>query len=315
MATDFAAKPTVRKNFLSELINLFGGKATCPFDKLEDLDFAPIAEFWTKKDEERRNRPKEEKKVERDSKAKLDQGFAYAIVDGRIERVTSYLVEPPGIFRGRGEHPLAGVLKRRVWPDDVTINVGEENMPPICRVPGMAWKQVVHKNEATWLANYKDNKSQNTKYLFLDATSKFKADNDQKKYEKARKLKSYIEAIRKDYMVKMREKGNNAYNQLGTATYLIDKLALRVGNEKGEDEADTVGCCSLRVEHVKFPSENTITLDFLAKDSMPYHKTVEIDSVAFHNLQRFTKGKKPTDDLFDGINVAFLDSYYCRHRG
>jgi len=34
--------------------------------------------------------------------------------------------------------------------------------------------------------------------------------------------------------------------QLGTATYLIDKFALRVGNEKNEDEADTVGCCSLR---------------------------------------------------------------------
>lgn len=41
-------------------------------------------------------------------------------------------------------------------------------------------------------------------------------------------------------------------NQLGVCSYLIDKLALRVGNEKGEDEADTVGCCSLRVEHVRF---------------------------------------------------------------
>ena len=33
---------------------------------------------------------------------------------------------------------------------------------------------------------------------------------------------------------------------------VIDVLALRVGGEKGEDEADTVGCCSLRVEHMKF---------------------------------------------------------------
>ena len=39
--------------------------------------------------------------------------------------------------------------------------------------------------------------------------------------------------------------------QLGTTTYIIDKLALRVGNEKGDDQADTVGCCSLRVQHVK----------------------------------------------------------------
>ncbi len=46
--------------------------------------------------------------------------------------------------------------------------------------------------------------------------------------------------------------------QLGTATYIIDKLALRVGNEKGDDEADTVGCCSLRVEHVKLLPGNQI---------------------------------------------------------
>ncbi len=39
--------------------------------------------------------------------------------------------------------------------------------------------------------------------------------------------------------------------QLGAATYIIDFLAIRAGNEKGEDKADTVGCCSLRVEHVK----------------------------------------------------------------
>lgn len=35
------------------------------------------------------------------------------------------------------------------------------------------------------------------------------------------------------------------------ALYFIDKLALRAGNEKDADEsADTVGCCSLRVEHM-----------------------------------------------------------------
>ena len=28
----------------------------------------------------------------------------------------------------------------------------------------------------------------------------------------------------------------------------LDKLALRAGNEKDEDQADTVGCCSLRLE-------------------------------------------------------------------
>lgn len=66
--------------------------------------------------------------------------------------------------------------------------------------------------------------------------------------------------------------------QLGTAVYLIDFLALRVGGEKDADEADTVGCCSLRVEHIKFSEkkQNTITLDFLGKDSIRYFNTVTV---------------------------------------
>lgn len=36
-------------------------------------------------------------------------------------------------------------------------------------------------------------------------------------------------------------------SQMATALYFIDKLALRAGHEKDEDEADTVGCCTLKV--------------------------------------------------------------------
>jgi len=71
---------------------------------------------------------------------------------------------------------------------------------------------------------------------------------------------------------------------LGTACYLIDILALRVGNEKTEDEADTVGCCSLRVEHIKFEDDNKITLDFLGKDSMRYLNTVIVENDVYNNL-------------------------------
>jgi DNA topoisomerase I len=62
--------------------------------------------------------------------------------------------------------------------------------------------------------------------------------------------------------------------QLATAMWVIDKLALRVGNEKGEDEADTVGCCSLRVEHISLVAPSSIQFDFLGKDSMRYFNTV-----------------------------------------
>ena len=61
--------------------------------------------------------------------------------------------------------------------------------------------------------------------------------------------------------------------QRAVALYFIDKLALRAGNEKDEDQADTVGCCSLRVEHIelhdqKGEDEFVVEFDFLGKDSI-----------------------------------------------
>lgn len=53
----------------------------------------------------------------------------------------------------------------------------------------------------------------------------------------------------------IREKYRNDWNsddyqerQIGVAIYFIDILALRAGHEKDKDaEADTVGCCNLKV--------------------------------------------------------------------
>lgn len=60
------------------------------------------------------------------------------------------------------------------------------------------------------------------------------------------------------------------------------KLALRAGNEKEEGEtADTVGCCSLRVEHVTLHkklegNKYVVELDFLGKDSIRYYNKVSV---------------------------------------
>ena len=87
--------------------------------------------------------------------------------------------------------------------------------------------------------------------------------------------------------------GNRKEEQLAVACYLIDKLALRVGNEKGEDEADTVGCCSFRCEHVEVSEEEGkssgkfVSVDFLGMDSMRYQKTVEVHEIVYDAMKRF----------------------------
>lgn len=104
------------------------------------------------------------------------------------------MIEPPSIFRGRGEHPLAGRLKYRIVPEFVSINIGFSEPIPKCHIEGHSWKKVISNRDATWLCNFKDerNDKSNGKYVFLAADSKIKGENDKKKYEKARNLKNHI---------------------------------------------------------------------------------------------------------------------------
>ena len=61
----------------------------------------------------------------------------------------------------------------------------------------------------------------------------------------------------------------------------IENLALRVGNEKGSDEADTVGVSSLRVEHIEFLDNNKIKLDFLGIDSVRYVNKFDVPELVY----------------------------------
>jgi len=130
-----------------------------------------------------------------------------------------------------------------------------------------------------------------------------------KKYYKAAVLKEKIGTIRSDYTTKLEAK-DEADRQLAVCMYLIDRLALRVGNEKDtKEEADTVGCCSLRVEHMQFKDNNMIELDFLGKDSMRYHDTVPVMDKVYQNLQKFCKGKKPEHDVFHRVKPQKLNDH------
>lgn len=86
--------------------------------------------------------------------------------------------------------------------------------------------------------------------------------------------------------------------------YLIDQFALRAGNEKGEDEADTVGCCSLKFEHVTLKPPNKVIFDFLGKDSIRFYDEVEVVDQVFKNLKLFKKSPKSDgDEIFDRLTV------------
>jgi DNA topoisomerase-1 len=99
--------------------------------------------------------------------------------------------------------------------------------------------------------------------------------------------------------------------------WVIDILALRVGGEKGEDEADTVGCCSLRVEHLNFEGggDYDIELEFLGKDSMLYKQTTdfgaygEVGKKVYENFVSFCKKKKPDQQVLDKLDPPELNRH------
>lgn len=114
-------------------------------------------------------------------------------------------MEPPGLFRGRGEHPKTGKLKKRCFPESVSLNLSEDACVPICDVPGHSWESVRHDPAVTWLCGWNENVQNQNKYVMLAASSSFKGKSDQEKYDKAMKLRSCIDKIRKDYTAKLKD--------------------------------------------------------------------------------------------------------------
>ena len=75
---------------------------------------------------------------------------------------------------------------------------------------------------------------------------------------------------------------NTLYKSYSLINTINKQLALRAGNEKdGDESADTVGCCSLRCEHITLHkhldgSDYVVEFDFLGKDSIRYYNKVAV---------------------------------------
>mmetsp|Transcript_14121 Transcript_14121/g.30202 ORF Transcript_14121/g.30202 Transcript_14121/m.30202 type:complete len:730 (-) Transcript_14121:291-2480(-) len=307
--TDYAAKPVFLKNFFTDFVEVLTPDNKRLLRKFSLIDFTKIYMHLIAVREKKKEMTKEEKLAIKAAKDEQEKDFLYATIDGRREKVGNFRVEPPGLFRGRGEHPKMGKLKSRIMPEDVIINIGEKAPVPPCPVPGHKWGEVRHDHGVTWLAGWKDSiNTKDWKYVQFAAQSTIKGVSDLKKYEKARKLKDYIDVIRQNYRKGWTSKDAKVA-QMSMAVYLIDKLALRAGGEKDDDLADTVGCCTLRVGHVFHEPPSSIKFDFLGKDSIRYEQTHEVDPLIYEGFQRLKAGKKGEDDLFDLIDPPMVNTH------
>jgi len=299
--SEYAENNTFRKNFFNDWKKLLGKDSE--IKSLDECDFTLMKDFLFNEKEKQ----KELKKTQEKSTNDPDEQFKTAIVNGKKQTISIYKVEPPGIFIGRGKNPHLGKIKKRIYPEDMTINIGKDS--PIPNPPnGHKWGKIIHDRKVEWLASWKDVITGKTKYFWLSQQSDMKANNDQLKYDLAKKLKKKIKNINEQNEMNMRSKDDKIM-QIATALYFIDKLAIRVGNEKGDGETDTVGVTSLRIEHITLTEPNKITLDFLGKDSVPYTNTIEVIPIVFHNVKKLLKDKEKGDQIFDKINSNDVNKY------
>uniref|UniRef100_A0A672HPB7 DNA topoisomerase I n=1 Tax=Salarias fasciatus TaxID=181472 RepID=A0A672HPB7_SALFA len=310
---EYTTKKVFRDNFFKDWREEMTHEERLLIKDLGKCDFGELHAMHKAKVEARKNMTKEEKQALKEANQKIVDEYGYCLLDHHRERIGNFKIEPPGLFRGRGEHPKQGMLKKRIQPEDVIINCSKES-----RIPeppaGHRWKEVRHDNSVTWLASWTENIQGAIKYIMLNANSKLKGEKDWEKYEVARKLKSCVDDIRNQYMKDLHSREMEK-RQRAVALYFIDKLALRAGNEKEEGEtADTVGCCSLRIEHITLhkqldDKEFVVEFDFLGKDSIRYYNKVPVIKKVFKNLKLFMENKETGDELFDRLNTGRLNKH------
>ncbi|MDQ6723838.1 MAG: hypothetical protein M3Z01_06185, partial [Thermoproteota archaeon] len=210
--THYIEDSIFQKNFLSDFKKLLPNNYSTTLTTIDQIDFS---EFFIFVDKEKKEKEKEKEKLrnltteerkkifmeKKNEKEKLRNFYGKAVIDGVEVDVANWLVEPPGLFMGRGQHPLRGRWKPRVNPGDVILNLGED-----APVPEGSWQNVVHDHNSTWLASWIESLTGKRKYVWLHDSSHIRQNYDKAKYDKAKKLEKYIIKIENEIIKRMSSK-------------------------------------------------------------------------------------------------------------
>ena len=306
--TPYVDDKIFQKNFVADFAKTFKGKYKNL--QLSDIDLSNPFKLVDREKDAKEMLTKDEKKSlaakRKELREEMKIKYGTAIMDDKEVEVANYMAEPPGIFIGRGEHPMRGKWKPKVSAKDVTLNLGKD-----AKVPLGNWDKIVHDRDSMWMASWTDILTQKRKYVWLADTAGIKQERDQAKYDKAKKLANDIEKI-KDKIVKDMQNKDPKIRRISTACYLIYRTAMRVGDEKDPEEADTVGATTLRKEHINL-TDDSIKFDFLGKDSVRWQETVPAighDKQFHDNLKELVTKKKDSDEIFDDITSRHVNQYY-----
>jgi DNA topoisomerase-1 len=82
---------------------------------------------------------------------------------------------------------------------------------------------------------------------------------------------------------------------------------MRVGDEKEEDEADTVGATTLAPKNITILENGLVKFNFIGKDYVEWKKEAILPENVVRNLKEFTGGSK--NFVFDGIRSEDVNEF------
>jgi len=301
IGTPYVEDREFKKNFHADYSKVLGVKV-----KPGDIDFSVIYKVVFDERQKRADMPREEKKALAAQRKIIREAnkekYGYAVFNGEKSEIGNYTVEPNSIFMGRGEHPMRGKWKEGPRHGNITLN-----MSPDAPRPEGNWGKIIWDPESIWIARWKDKLSGKMKYVWPSDSSPIKQKKEIEKFNKAVELRKNLHEI-KTHILENMEHQDLKRRKTATVCYLIDELKFRVGDEKEEEEADTVGASTLRPEHICFNDDGTITFDFLGKDSVRHLLTAKLDEKVVKNLQQFAESNNEST-LFDEVNSSVVSEF------
>jgi len=294
LGTDYVKDKVFARNFFDDFGAALGLK-----EKIspEDIDFSEIIKMVEKERNDKLNMSKEERRRLSQERKNIREAnkekYGYVLVDGERVEVSNYLAEPSSIFMGRGKHPLRGKWKEGAKESDIILNLS-----PDSKVPAGNWKKIIWEPGFLWIAKWDDKLRGKEKYVWLSDTSRVKQEREKEKFDKARELEKEYDKVKKHIVDNLKSEDLKR-RKIATVCYLIDALSMRVGDEKDEDEADTIGATTLTKDNVIIKENNLVKFDFLGKDSVRWEKEIVLPEQVVKNLKEFISN--PESEIFDGV--------------
>src|SRR5207302_2060619 len=296
--TPYVQDPVFQANFLTDFVKVLPAKFGDA--KYSEINFTPVYDYLSKEELLKSDKQLKKKVAahRKELRLQLKEKYGYAVIDGTKTEFANYMVEPPGIFMGRGSHPMRGRWKPRIFPEDAVLNLSED-----APIPPGNWKEIVHDHESIWLAYWVDKLNQVRKYVWPSDISDLRQERDKMKYDNAKKLRRKFDFLGKDSV-----RWQKTLKVDGTDSPIRRNLQEFVSNKKPEDLVFD-GITSAHVNRFLGKAARGLT----AKVFRTHHATETVQTyLGRHN------GFKPTESEFVKLyhaRVANLEAAIrCNHK-